>query len=1113
MQRTLLALVLLGIVPSFAPAADDLAATFLAPPESAKPLTWWHWLDGNITREGITADLEAIKQAGLGGAYLFDCAVGMPRGPVRFMEPQWLEMIDHTLREAERLGIKFGVHNCDGFSQSGGPWMTAEKSMKELTWTTADAQGPGTFDQVLALPESREDFYRDIAVIAFPLPRGERLTGPNRSTAIHGSLPPAELAKLTDGDEKSTAAFPVSERPHEIELVLPAPRTVRSVVCRNADPHRWEEDFPIQLSVSDDGKHFRPAGSFTVNWDFKNGGSITAACNATGKVFRLTFQNPWRIAIGEIELSETARAHFAESKAARFRSRGHGAERRHFDNYPGPDRAQALPTELVVARQQVRNLSSQLAADGRLRWEIPAGRWRIVRLGFTSNGHRVAPATPEGRGLECDKLDPEAVKFHLEQYVGKLLRRAGPAAGKTFAAMEVDSWECGIQNWTAGLERRFQQRMGYDLLTFTPALVEGWIVDNPDITERALWDWRRFLADQFSENYFAVVADFAKRRGLTYVGESNGRQAYHYDIAYMRNSEVTMGEFWIDQGPGQGVRVDNKLAASVAHTTGKRVVAAEAYTAGPQAAAWQNHPFSLKALGDRAFCAGANQFVFHTFAHQPYRATGPGFTFASWGLNFNRGNTWWPVAHAWMEYLSRCNFLLQEGHSFCDVLFYVGEDVPNRVAWRDELHPVLPSGYDFDACDTQALLDARAEQGQIVLPSGTRYRVLLLPNLTTMRPPVLRKVRDLTLAGAIVLGPRPAQSPSLTELGEGDACVISLAGELWGPAADGPVDRKIGQGRLFDRLPFDEVFRRIGLPADFVGKPTAADAQVLYIHRRIGKADVYFLSNQRDRVEMLDATFRVAGRAPELWDPTDGRARALPQWHSKGGTTSLPLRLDRFGSAFVVFHREADVGPGKNWLETEPAQTVAGPWQVSFPSGFGAPLSANFERLKSLSENSVPGIRYFAGTATYRKSDFTIPTAALQSPGKFYVDLGEVAVIAQVALNGRDLGIVWKPPYRLPIGNAARPGNNELVIRVTTLWPNRMIGDASLPDDVPWNRAVRRGAYPAKWPEWLTEGRERPSGRIAFCTRKDVYTKDSPLLPAGLFGPVTLQREIQPKPK
>ncbi len=1071
------------------PAPDDLARGFAAPPDSARPLTWWHWLNGNVTKAGVTADLEAMKRAGLGGCYLFNCGGQYPEGDARFLQPKWLELMDHAVREAARLGLKFGVHNCDGFSQSGGPWITPETSMKELTWTSADAEGGRPFDAVLAQPETKEGFYRDIAVIAFPLPAG----GPLAGAALRGSIPAAELAKLADGDAQTQAAFPPPKDGETFfDFVFGQPQVVRSLAVRNAWPHRWEQDFPLNLSVSDDGAVFRPAGAFTVNWDFQNGGEATAAfADATGRVFRVSFKNDIRLMIGEIELSSAAKAHFAEAKAARLRSRGHGAETRHHRAFPGPDRHRPLDAALVIDPAAVLDLTSRLTHDGRLAWTPPAGRWRLLRIGYTSNGHYVSPATPEGRGLECDKLDPAAVRFHLDQYVGKLLERAGPAVGKTFAAVEIDSWECGIQNWTAGFERRFRERVGYDLTPYWPALLEGRIVGSADETDRMLWDWRRFLADQFSACHFAVAADYLKKKGVAYVGESTGRQQYLYDVAYIRNSDVTMGEFWIDAGPGQGVRVDNKVASSIAHVAGRRIVASESYTSSPGAAKWQNHPYSLKPLGDRAFCAGVNQFVFHTFAHQPYEAVGPGFTFFYWGLNFNRGNTWWPAADAWMAYLTRCNFILRQGQQVCDVLAYVGEDVPNRIAWRDELTPALPAGYDFDGCDATALLQARVENGLIALPSGASYRVLLLPDLPTMRPAVARKVRALAEAGATLVAPRrPTQSPSLVDLGAGDAAVRADLAALW----DAPCKPFAA---------FAPAFERLALAPDFETRRTAPGAEILYVHRRDGEADFYFVSNQQARPESFEALFRVTGKAPELWDPATGAVARPGVFRSeKDGRTCVPLRLDPNGSLFVVFRQAAParhavalegsdnpdtalacdaderlvircfdgspltvhVNDGSSRTVTPPAPlsvTLDGPWQVAFPPGRGAPVSATFASLLSWPDHTDAGIRFFSGTAAYTQT-FELPQALFDQDRELTLDLGRVEVIAQVTLNGQPLPTLWKPPFRVCVDGVAKPGANTLEVRVTNLWPNRMIGDAALPDDIEWQPANKGSSLPAR---------------------------------------------------
>lgn len=1136
----------------------SLEEVFRNPPADARPLTWWHWLNGNVTASGITADLESMKRIGLGGCYLFNCGGKMPDGDARFMQPKWLEMIDHTLHEAERLGLKFGVHNCDGFSQSGGPWIKPEVSMKELVWTATDTDGPATFDEALKEPRAKETFYRDVAVVAFPLPEG----GPLKGAKISGTLSAAELKKLTDGKAETQASIPVRSEGHTIVFEFDTPQVLRSLTLVHPAPQPWEHEFPLRLETSEDGISFRDVGVFTANWDYRLVSAVTNAFpETTGRVFRISFRNAVRTQIGDIQLSSAAKVHFAEAKAGRTHSRGHGAETPQFRGYPGPDRHRPLAPSLIVARDVVRDLTSQMQPEGRLRWEVPAGRWRILRVGYTSNGHYVSPATPEGRGLECDKLDPATVRFHLDQYAGKLIERAGPAAGRTFAAVEIDSWECGVQNWTKGLETRYRERVGYDLLPFLPAMLEGWIVGDADLTERFLWDWRRFLADELSRCYFAQAARYFKEKGVTYVGESTGRQQYLYDVAYMRNSDVTMGEFWINTGPGQGVRVDNKLASSIAHVAGKRIVASESYTASPQFACWQNHPFTLKPEGDRAFCAGVNQFVFHTFAHQVYPATGPGFTFFYWGLNFNRANTWWDAADGWMQYLTRCNHLLRQGQQVCDVLWFVGEDVPNRIAWRDELKPVLPAGYDFDGCDIRALLDARVKNGLVVLPSGATYRLLLLPDLPTMRPNAARKVVELVQAGATALAPRkPLQSPALLDRGAGDEKVRKLTATLWGDDQTPAVDRQLGKGRFLAGLSFEEVFRRIGLPPDFQYQARSKDPDVLYVHRRMNATDLYFISNQRARSEEIEAVFRANGKAPEFWDPSTG-AIARPGMFRVGtdGRVTLPVRLDPNGSVFAVFRATPSgahaIALGEGAATHTASQTdacttpppvelgidtdgeliarfwdhadqsvrlasgttvqvqspavpkpfvITGPWKVTFPEGLGAPESAVFEKLVSWTDRPEPGIRFFSGTATYTK-DFDVDTRLLASKHEQYLDLGEVQVIARVALNAKELATLWKPPFRVRVDGVLRPGMNHIEIKVTNLWPNRMIGDSSLPDDMKWQPAGRGTSLPAEWPAWLLQGTPRPSGRITFCTRNPVYTRDDPLLPSGLVGPVCIR--------
>jgi len=1115
--------------------SDDWATAFKSPPDAAKPLTWWHWIDGNVTREGITKDLESMKRAGLGGCYLFSIGGFFREGPVEFMEPSFLGMLDHTMAEAGRLGLKFGVHNCDGWSESGGPWITPETSMKVLTHTAVEVSGGNAIDTVLPMPAHQLDFYREVAVLAFPVPAGKRVNESGAISDLKGSLSADALRLLVDDNPATSAKFPaVQGAPNTFGFVLDTPQTVRSLVFHRVSPFRSETNYLARLEVSADGTDHQVAGTFSINWDTSIGQSLSVAVQPiSARYFRLVIENPWPIQIGEIELRTSAKLQYSEGKAGLLRQRGHGGETLTYDGFPGPDRNASTPGEYLLDPAAVLNLTSKMSPDGRLQWDAPPGAWRIMRIGYTSNGTRVHPATAKGTGLECDKLDPKAVRFHLDQYVGKLVQRYGPAVGKTFSAAETDSWECGIQNWSAGLEQRFATAAGYELLPWLPLMLEGWLTGSYDASERMLWDWRRFVADQLIACHFGEVSKYLRAAGLKYVSEGSGRQMYLYDpLGYQRNGDIPMGEFWTGNTPGDGLRVDNKVASSIAHIAGRKFVASESFTSNAQNARWQYHPYTLKALGDSAYCAGVNQFVFHTFAHQPYETIGPGFTMAQWGMMANRKNTWWEPGAVWLNYLGRCNYLLQQGTFRADVLAFIGEDVPNRVGWRADLKPALPEGYDFDACDVTALFEAKVRDGLVVLPSGMEYRVLLMPARSALRPAVLERVRDLARDGAIVLMPTAfRQSPSLRDRGAGDTRVRDLMRELTSGEAK---ETGIGKGRVFFGVTFEELFAKLALVPDF---DSNGASDIRYLHRRIDKTELYFVSNQQATARTIRARFRVSNLQPEIWDPSSGEIRRANVFVTKDNVIEMPLSLDPVGSFFVVFREPA---PALHAMEVTPAGadvvandkgelslranvsgehvvrmsdgtsrtmnavvaapvTILGPWQVEFPPDRGAPSRITLQELASWTAHADPGVKYFSGTATYRR-DFELAT----KPQHLRLDLGDVQVMAEVLVNGKNLGVLWKPPFCVEIADTVKQGRNELEVRVTNLWPNRMIGDEQYTDDIKW---MEHDLYPAVWPDWLTNGTKRASQRITFATRR-TFSKGDALLPSGLLGPVRLIPQI-----
>jgi hypothetical protein len=503
-------------------------------------------------------------------------------------------------------------------------------------------------------------------------------------------------------------------------------------------------------------------------------------------------------------------------------------------------------------------------------------------------------------------------------------------------------------------------------------------------------------------------------------------------------------------------------------------------------------PGLLKPVGDEAFLNGLNRMVFHQYTHQPSSEMKPGWQYGA-GTHFDRNLTWWEQARSFFQYLARCQFLLQKGTFVADACYFYGEGATAFVPSREYVRPALPFGSDFDAVNAEVLLrDMAVKQGRLVLPGGMSYRVLVLPERDTLSPKVVRKLTDLVTAGAIVLGPRPVRTPGLTNYPRSDEETRTLADGLWGPGqARQAGENKLGRGRIFWGKPLSEVLGSIGLGSDFMfagrSRPAAVETQTKeapvldFIHRRDGDADIYFVVNRRERWEAsVKCTFRVSGKLPEIWNPVTGETRAAVCYAQAEGKTSLPLEFPPHGSLFIVFRQPisaATRGKGRgNFASLRSLLDVRGPWRVAFDPAWGGPESVEFDELTSWTKRAEAGIKYYSGTATYRKT-FDLPEAADLKDGRLFLDLGEVRYVAEARLNGQALGVVWTAPWRLEITKAARPGANVLEIDIINLWPNRVIGDSLLP----------------------------PSKRL---TKTNVtFEKGTPLLESGLLGPVRILAE------
>ena len=773
-------------------------------------------------------------------------------------------------------------------------------------------------------------------------------------------------------------------------------------------------------------------------------------------------------------------------------------------SFTEPDKSQ------VIELTQIIDLTSRVQPDGRLQWEVPDGEWTILRMGRRSTGANTRPAPAAGLGFESNKFDKKALESHFEAYFNPLLKSIGPRPldRKTgFTGLDADSWEMGAQNWTPGFREEFQKRRAYDPWPYFPAY-SGRVVGSREKTERFLWDVRMTCQELLLENHIAHMKELCRARGLQLAIEPYDMTPVN-DLDLGSYADIPMGEFWYNKYKSGWSCIE---AASVGHTMGKPIVAAEAFTAVKPD--WMEKPWTLKNQGDWAFAVGINRFVIVSFAHQPWLDKAPGMTFSFYGLHWERTQTFWPLLGQYHQYLARCSHLLQQGMTVSDVLYLTPEGAPHVFRPPDSALVDATGqlsdkkGYGFDGCSPKILMErAEVKDGLIAFPGGTSYRVMVLPQVQTMTPALLAKIRDLVKAGATVVGNPPLKSPSLSGYPACDTEVENLAKDLWGslesPAE--PTKRSYGKGTIHWGGPlspanpspiypdYDQtagILKSMGVVEDFT-----ATGPVRYGHRRTADRDIYFVSNRTGAPIKANCGFRVAAGNPELWDPVTGERRALPQFERKDGTTIIPMEFDAFQSFFVVFGGK-DPAPAstdvKNFPELKPMQEISGAWDVAFDPKWGGPEKITFDTLQDWSKRPESGIKYYSGIATYRK---TFQVSGLPSPvSKVYLSLGTVHDMARVKLNGKDLGVVWCAPWQVEIGEALKVGENQLEIEVANRWPNRMIGDKQPAD---------ANAREVQAPPGFIGGKKIKTGRYTYCTY-DPFKPDSPLLPSGLLGPVMI---------
>ena len=1245
--------------------AGTLEQEFTSPPDHTKLRCYWYWMDGQITKEGITRDLEAMKRVGIGEGYIgvISGQSGTPTtSTTKALTDEWWGFIEHAVREGTRLGVDIGVFNAPGWSQSGGPWVKSSQAMRYVTLPELRLHGPQHFAGKLPLPPGK---FQDLAVLAFPAPAGE-----------------GELARIT------------ARTPTQVTFEMPAPFTARSLTVQPVGL----VNVSAELLASEDAQQFRTVKKFAIdrhNLELGVGpvplAPIVASFPATtARFFQLKFSAACEL--GDLQLSPAARVEsYAEKSLQKVCQDPHPL----YDFYTWPGEAEPDATGLTVQPDAVRDLSKWMAADGTLQWDVPAGDWIVLRTAMTPTGTKNGPAPPEATGLEVDKMNRIPLRSHFDAYIGNLLHRLPAAERKSWKHVVADSFETGPENWTDGFAGDFQKRYGYDPLPFLPVMT-GRIVGSVDRSDRFLWDLRRLVADRIAQDYVGGLRELCHEHGLKMWLENYGHWGFPSEfLLYGGACDEIAGEFWangnfLDQrDTGYLGRFELRDASSAANIYGKPVTWAEAFTGGP---AFINSPRDLKARGDWAFCEGINQFMLHVNIHQPTDDKPPGIN-AGFGSEFNRNNTWFEQSKAWIDYLRRCTVLLQTGKHVADVAYFISEDAPKMAGPQQ---PALPPGFDYDFINADVIEHRLAvENGRLTLPNGMSYRLLVLPSSATMRPELLKKIRELVKAGATVVGTPPSRSPSLQNFPKCDAEVQTLAREIWGEAdSKQPGEHQFGKGRVFWGSSLASIFAELGSKPDFENS-----AKLGFTHRHSDNADIYFVANPKAEALTTTAAFRVGDQAPELWWPDSGRIERPAVYDTADGVVRLPLSFGPAGSVFVVF-RDRALSPAQRivsvtrggleilgttvkpavseavsdnpnnftfavWVQPEDDTTlvgeanrgvvgmaekrndvffpphgngfggdahagcglavgrngvcvfehsgnyfaptlvqaatltnwthvavvyrdgqpnlylngalvrtglrsrhivhsgaaqdgskyrgqvgeitqfsrsltalevaqlaaslpppgagaeglllqltrsgsdrtiahggqegdyelkyadghtraltvsaaaapveIAGPWEVSFPPGWSAPQEITFDQLTDWTRRSEDGIKHFSGKATYRRR-FTVPDSPLRMPrSALILDLGQVNDLAVVRVNGKDLGTLWQPPYRVDITAAVKPGANALEVDVVNTWNNRLAGDAALPV-------------------------EQRHTSVTAAT----VTKDSPLLPAGLLGPVRI---------
>lgn len=1050
---------------------------FRNPPVSGSIHAWWHWVDNAITKEGITRDLEAMKKQGISTATILNVGLfderdlGVPQ--VKFGSEEWYQMFEWALTEANRLGMTLGAHNCDGWSSSGGPWIDPQNSMKQCVWSKSIINGGGAVTVKLPEPKGNLDFYRDIKVIAFPVTEDQNSFQTARPEVSVNGAASGDL--LYDANPFSTRDVKNGDI---IEIAFRGDFKAEKIAIHPRVGFMWEAldsiHYQIEMKSSADGKVFRTVKKFPG--PPMNRTSVLETGQVTSGYYRLEFSNltgVGSIAIGEIELlgkdekpAYTTSIPFHLEKTVTTMA-GNIKDLR----AEGGISSDNVPLNTII------DLTGNMSQGGELKWEAPAGKWEILRIGYTTTGALNGPATDSGRGLECDKMDTAALNLHFKSFPAKLVARAGKFAGNTFEYLFIDSWECNYQNWTGNFAAEFEKRRHYSITNWLPVIC-GVTVESPEATGRFLNDFQQTISDLIEENYYQHYGALCKKYGVKSHAEViYGGPGYPPLDILKSNSyvDVPMFEFWASPDPETKFAKYKPVTAPFiempAHAGalyGKNCVPAEAYTGY---ANYSETPWDLKLFGDNAFCSGINQMVLHSYVHQPFEKK-PGITLGQFGQSFNRHNPWWDFASQWFTYHARVQNILQQGVAVADILYFTGDRFYDNIDNKG-LYDV-PDGYRIQKCNMDILMNhCTVKDGELVLDNGMNYTVLLLPNDTYMNAASLKRISELVKQGAVIAGPRPDKVPGNLNYPEEEKELNDLSGEIWGTSGGNDAAKvAYGKGTVYSAGTLKEILDSKKVIPDF-SVQGGGTGRLIFLHKRIGNDNVYFVVNQEDKAVDYEVVFRMTGKTPEIWNPQYGTICIADNYSESDGATRLKYKFQPRESLFFVFrdNTPADLPKYQSYDKKFILETIDGEIVFEEKPEMAPVKIKSFAPLTTFTD---PEIKYYSGKVKY-SVDFDLPPELVQQK-PLYLSVDEIRTGYEISLNGSPLGCSDFPGHRFDVSGSVKEKGNRLEVRVSIPYRNRIIGDF-----------IQYGALKDLW---------------TTSPLSSLPDKDKPLIESGILGPL-----------